>query len=181
MLPIDGDSTSPVIDIRDVITSCDNIDVCPREAVYMRIDLGGIEATFFAYERPDEGYFDAVSSGGGFQFKPSLSSHGLTRPVLYFFRDSYFPSQRVHVTQVVPAAVRRILNPFYVLPSDLLYSATSCARSRIADPDPAPRRALTADWLDLTEAITLWPSFSESFCLLNKGAKTMRLLDVLAN
>lgn len=58
MIQIDGDRNPPVLDIRDVITRCENIEVCPSKAVYLRIDFGAGGATFFVYERPEEGYFD---------------------------------------------------------------------------------------------------------------------------
>lgn len=56
--------------------------------MYLRVDLGSGAATFFVYERSDEGYFDAVRGGGSFNSKPSLSKHCWTRPDVYYFRDS---------------------------------------------------------------------------------------------
>lgn len=76
MLPIDGDSTPYVLEICNMNTRCEYIDVCLFEDSYMRIDLGVGCDKFLTYENLDECYLDAIRGKGGFKINQSLSSHG---------------------------------------------------------------------------------------------------------
>lgn len=60
MLPIYGYHNHPVIYFQDIITLCDNICICPREAIYFQIYIGAGVKAFFAYEHPYKVFYNSV-------------------------------------------------------------------------------------------------------------------------